>query len=168
MRTLMSGEALIDYAQIYVYDENRPDLPEMHECFAGQANGLCGAAVPGFLFLVTGLRTGEVAFVVELHDESPPLDDGWEEIVEASFRPAGRAALVAWGEEWSWPLDLAEVDYRVRYCGAGMDEAHDQTRMDGDVALDRYLLQFWPAPARPDRVVKQTSANAAYWHASTK
>lgn len=97
VRTLMSGEALIDYAQIYVYAENRPDLPEWHECFAGQADGLCGAAAPGFLFLVIGLRTGDVGFVVELHDETPPLDDGWEEIVEVSFRPAGRTALVALG-----------------------------------------------------------------------
>jgi hypothetical protein len=168
VRTLMSGEALIDYAQIYVYADNRPDLPEGHECFAGQVNGLCGAAAPGFLFLVTGLRTGDVGFVVELHDESPPLDDGWEEIVEVSFRPAARTALVAWGEEWSSPLDLAEVDYRVRYCGAGMDEARDQTRMAGEAELDRYLLQFWPAPPQPDRIVKQTSAHAAYWHATIK
>ena len=29
---------------------------------------------------------------------------------------------------------------------------------------DRYLLQFWPAPPAPDRVVRQTSFRAAYWH----
>ena len=122
----------------------------------------------GFLFLVTGLRTGEVGSVVELLGESAPLDDGWVDIVGVSFRAAGRAALVAWGEQWSLPLDLAEVAYRVRCCGAGMDEARDQTRMDGDAELDRYLLQFWPAPARPDRVVKQTGATVAYWHPSTR
>ncbi|WNV84686.1 hypothetical protein [Umezawaea sp. Da 62-37] len=81
----MSGEALVDYAQIYVHDPDRPDLPTMDECFAGQANGPCGAAVPDFLFLVTGLRTGEVGFVVEWHDEHPPLDNRWEEIVEVSL-----------------------------------------------------------------------------------
>jgi hypothetical protein len=46
-----------------------------------------------------------------------------------------------------------------------MDEGHDQdTRMDEDPEVDRYLLQFWPGPPAPDRVVKQTSATAAYWH----
>ncbi|MGP3977140.1 hypothetical protein ACTWQF_24625 [Streptomyces sp. 8N114] len=30
--------------------------------------------------------------------------------------------------------------------------------------LDEYLLQFWPTPPEPDRVVKQTSDSAAYWH----
>jgi hypothetical protein len=90
------------------------------------------------------------------------------DLAGVSFRPAARTALVAWGEEWSSPLDLAEVDYRVRYCGAGMDEARDQTRMAGEAELDRYLLQFWPAPPQPDRIVKQTSAHAAYWHATIK
>jgi hypothetical protein len=35
---------------------------------------------------------------------------------------------------------------------------------DEDPLIDRYLLQFWPAAPAPDRVVKQTSAKAAYWH----
>jgi hypothetical protein len=26
------------------------------------------------------------------------------------------------------------------------------------------LLQLWPAPPAPDRIVCQTSAHAAYWH----
>ena len=65
---LLASEAItigIRYAQLYFYDETRPGLPAMHECFAGQVNGLCAAAVPGFLFLVTGLRAGDVGFVVE-------------------------------------------------------------------------------------------------------
>jgi hypothetical protein len=143
-------------------------LPSITEVLTVHCLCQTGAAVPGFLFLITGLRTGEVGFVVESHDESPPFDNSWEEIVEVSFRPSGRAALVAWGEEWSSPLDLAEVDYRVRYCGEGMDEARDQTRMSGEDELDRYLLQFWPEPSQPDQIVKQTSANSAYWHASVK
>ncbi|MEU5099597.1 hypothetical protein [Streptomyces sp. NPDC020996] len=58
-----------------------------------------------------------------------------------------------------------ETDYRVRYCAKGMDEARRQdTRSSDEPELDCYLLQFWPAPAAPDRVLKQTSAIAAYWH----
>ncbi|WP_371649995.1 hypothetical protein [Streptomyces mirabilis] len=29
---------------------------------------------------------------------------------------------------------------------------------------DRYLLQFWPAPPEPARLLKQTGRAAASWH----
>jgi hypothetical protein len=161
--TLMSGDAWVHYGQIYV--ESGEELPELSACFGGQQNGLCGAAEPGTLYLVTGLHTGTVGFAVEVHDEPPPVDERWEEIVEVSFRPAGETALVCWAGEAHWPLDLAQGDYRVRYCGTRMDEGREaDTRMDGEPELDRYLLQFWPGPPEPDVVIKQTSAIAAYWH----
>lgn len=165
MRTLFTGEVHVHYGQVYVEsgDELVSELPES---FTGQANGLCGAAQPGSLFLITGLHTGDVGFAVELHDGEPPVDDSWEEIVEASFRPtASRVSLVQWAGEASWGLDLAQTDYRVRYCATGMQEAREQdTRLDDEPMFDRYLLQFWPAAPAPDRVVKQTAETAAYWH----
>ena len=45
-----------------------------------------------------------------------------------------------------------------------MDAAHDGTLLEGEPAIDAYLLQFWPAPPAPDRVVKVTSKEAKYWH----
>ncbi|MEV4591111.1 hypothetical protein [Streptomyces chartreusis] len=46
-----------------------------------------------------------------------------------------------------------------------MDEARQQdTRLDDQPQLDCYLVQFWPAPPTTDRVLKQTSQAAAYWH----
>jgi hypothetical protein len=160
----MTGPAWVSYAQIYVESSDDP-MPELSECFAGQQNGLCGAAVPGVLWLITGLHTGEVDFAVELHDEEPPLDDTWEDVVEATYRPRGDVALNGWGGEGHWPLALVPVDYRVRYSAWGMDAGHQAAPpMDDEPLVDRYLLQFWPAPAEPDRVLKQTSAQAAYWH----
>src|SRR5690348_16345881 len=157
-RTLMRGPARVSYAQIYV--ESSENYSSMEECFAGQQNGLCGAAVAGKLFLITGLHDGQVAFAVELYDGEPAIDDEWEEIVEASYRPIGAPALVAWGGG-AWELDLEpEVDYRVRYCGWGMDAAHRDGQQEGEPPVDRYVLQFWPAPAAPDRVVKVTSREA--------
>jgi hypothetical protein len=47
----------------------------------------------------------------------------------------------------------------VQYTARGMDEADSGTEMDV------YGLWFWPAPAAPDAVIKQTSKSAAYWHA---
>ncbi len=94
VRTLMSGPAQVHYGQIYV--ESGSEFPDMTECFGGQCNGLCGAAIPGFLFLITGLHTGYVGFTAELHDEPPPVNEGWQEIVETSFHPMGEATLVGW------------------------------------------------------------------------
>ncbi|MFF4602604.1 hypothetical protein ACFY12_07595 [Streptomyces sp. NPDC001339] len=166
MRRLVEGEVHVHYGQIYV--ESDPDSfgPDLAEAFAGQSSGLCGAAIPGALWLTTGLHTGNVGFAVEVHSRAPSLDAAWEDVVEVSFRPvSGNSVLVQWAGEASWELNLEETDYRVRYCAKGMDEAHQQdTRMDDEPQVDCYLLQFWPAPPAPDRVLKQTSQMAVYWH----
>ncbi|WP_171163360.1 hypothetical protein [Streptomyces sp. I05A-00742] len=166
MRRPVQGEVHVHYGQIYV--ESDPDNfgRDLDEAFAGQCSGLCGAAVPGSLWLTTGLHTGSVEFTVEVHDREPPLDAVWEDVVEASFRPlSDSSALVQWAGEDAWELGLRETDYRVRYCAEGMDEgSRVDTRMDSEPQRDRYLLQFWPAPPAPDRILKQTSEIAAYWH----
>ncbi|TDW71029.1 hypothetical protein [Kribbella pratensis] len=165
MRTLMNEPARVAYAQIYV--QSGEDYADLGECFAGQRNGLCGAAVPGKLFLVTGLHTGRVGFTVELHDTMPSVEYSAEDVVEAPYRPIGDAKLVTWGGSagpWSLALE-PQTDYRVRYSAWGMDEGHQAgPPMDGEPLVDRYLLQFWPARPAPDRVVKETSKQAAYWH----
>ncbi|MER7406193.1 hypothetical protein ABT373_27875 [Streptomyces sp. NPDC000070] len=166
MRRPVEGEVHVHYGQIYV--ETDPDNFELGlaEAFAGQSAGLCGAAAPGTLWLNTGLHTGDVGFAVEVHEQAPPLDPAWEDVVEVPFRPVSAgSALVEWGGRASWQLGLEETDYRVRYCAKGMDRASERdTRVDGEPPLDCYLLQFWPAPPEPDRVLKQTSQAAAYWH----
>ncbi|MEQ0557762.1 hypothetical protein ABJI51_01675 [Amycolatopsis sp. NEAU-NG30] len=165
MRIAVDGDVHVSYSQLYVQStDGEPFDGDLSACFAGQRNGLCGAALPGHLFLVTGLHTGNVGFTAEVHDTEPP-DPGGEDVVEASFRPSGGAALVTWGGGDWWDLGLAPGDYRVRYSGFGMDAGrHRDTRMDGEPEMDRYVLQFWPALPAPDAVVRQTSAIAAYWH----
>jgi hypothetical protein len=161
VRTLMSGTAWADYGQLYV--TGGEGSFGMDECFGGQANGLCGGAVPGTLFLMTGTNVGEVDFTVESHDQAPPVGEEWEDVVEVSFRPSGATALYSWAYENSWPLDgLTPGDYRVRYCAVGMDDA--RAADPPSPSRERYLLQFWPAPPEPDRVVRRTSEHAAYWH----
>ncbi|WP_457785853.1 hypothetical protein [[Kitasatospora] papulosa] len=116
--------------------------------------------------MITGLHTGDVGFAVEIHDEDPPLDPVWEDVVEVSFRPASESTrLVQWAGEAVWDLNLALTDYRVRYCAQGMDEGNKRdTRASGEPQVDSYLLQFWPASPRADRVVRQTSRIASFWH----
>ncbi|WP_206055142.1 hypothetical protein [Nocardia sp. CS682] len=163
----LEREVGVSYGQIYVESAPGGINSRMDEAFAGQSSGLCGAAVPGELFLRTGLHTGDVGFTVEVHGQAPPLDPAWEDVVEVSFYPVSdRSFLVQWAGEASWDLDLKEgLDYRVRYCAQGMDQAREKdVRLDDEPLLDRYLLQFWPAPPEPDRVVRQTSQVAAYAH----
>lgn len=164
MRTVLSGEVNVRYGQVYV--ESSVWGYAMDECFAGQSNGLCGSGAPGGLFLNTGLFTGKVGFTVELHDQEPPMDDAWEDVVEAPFRPLGPdVVLVEWDGEHCWNLGLEERDYRVRYCAIGMDTACAfDTRPDDGPQVDQYCLQFWPTAPSPDHVIKQTSEIAAHWH----
>lgn len=162
----LDGEVHVHYGQIYVVSDPESVGPDMLEAFVGQSVGLCGAAIPGALWLTTGLHTGNVGFTVEVRSAAPPLDPAWEDVVEVSFRPVSpRSMLMQWAGEACWELDLKEIDYRVRYCAQGMDQARQQdTRLGDEPLLDRYLLQFWPAPPEPDRIVRQTTEIAAYWH----
>ncbi|WP_331769547.1 hypothetical protein OG948_37985 (plasmid) [Embleya sp. NBC_00888] len=165
MRTVFEGSVRVAYSQMYV-DSRVQGAAIEGDHRAGQANGLCGAAVEGFLFLVTGMHTGSVGLTIEVHDGPPAVDGRWEEVVEAPFTPRTRTVRLAqWGDADACEFELDPVDHRVRYCAVGMDEAgaHGVVSI-GEPPVDRYLLQFWPAPVEPDRVVGQTSDEAAYWH----
>ncbi|MEU9206990.1 hypothetical protein AB0D27_03305 [Streptomyces sp. NPDC048415] len=167
MRRVYSGELPVSYRQFYV--ESRPGEfgADPSDACAGQSNGLCGAAVPGYLFLTTGLHTGTVGLTVEVHDSPPPLGESWEEVVEVSFRPESPSTvLLPWGDGPLCALELPVADYRVRYCGRGMDQAEEEELavLAGEGIVDHYLLQFWPAVTGADQVIRQTSRSADYWH----
>jgi hypothetical protein len=165
-----SGSIHVHHGQAYVESGGpEPDI-DMDATFRGQTQGLCGARVPGSLFLITGLHTGQVGFRIETRDREPPIDESYEDIVEASFRPASRhAALVEWGAEATYPFPLEPRNYRVRYSARWMDAGREEdSLLGGEPVVDWYLLEFWPAPRSPDRIVTQASEIAAYWHAYTQ
>ena len=170
MPIVFDQEIHVHYGQFYVESRTDDFFEGLTESRGGQANGLCGAAVPGLLFLTTGLHTGHTRVTVEVLDAPAPIGDEWEDVVEASFRPAtAKVALVQWAGEASWPLPLVPIDYRVRYSATGMDRARGRdTLLAGEPLLDRYLLQLWPAPLAPDAVIRETSRCAAYWHAHAR
>jgi hypothetical protein len=68
-----------------------PEIPEVD--FSG--NGLV-AVVPGGVVIRTGLEAGHVQITIGILDGPPPASaDGWEDIVEVSWRAAvGRASIV--------------------------------------------------------------------------
>src|SRR5262245_38211876 len=102
----------------------------MFHAFRGQTNGLCGVAVRGALWLITGLHSGRVGFTVDVLDAAPPIDDAWEEIVEVSFSVPGEdealehdgkeiiyrdVYLAEWAGGGSYRIPILPGTYRVRY-----------------------------------------------------
>lgn len=118
----------------------------------GQANGLCAAAVPGQLSMVTGTHTGPVHVIVELHADEPPLEDEWEEAVEVPFSSGADDLVLTAFQDSTEPLNLPPGNYRMRYCARGMEEAWEADSTDEPI--DHYRLQFWPSR---DRVLRRTS-----------
>jgi hypothetical protein len=96
---VFDGRLHVHYGQAYVFSGDADETADMEACFRGQTSGLIGAALPGELFLLTGLHTGEVAFRVEVASFEPSLEGAWEECVEVSFEPAGEARLVDWDRD---------------------------------------------------------------------
>jgi hypothetical protein len=164
VEVLLNRDVMVEYAQLYVHGYGSIDNVAIDEPFEGQLNGLCGAAQSGALLLSTGLRFGPVHVIAERHSEPPAPGDGWEDVVEVSFAaPDSDIVLRQWDGD-RFPLRLPAGDYRVRVSARGMDLGNDVETLDGDVPVDTYLLQFWPAPPTQDRVLRQTSNTARIKH----
>ncbi|MDR7275298.1 hypothetical protein [Catenuloplanes atrovinosus] len=163
MAVLFDAEISVHYGFVMLSDGDDP--PDLIESRAGQRNGLCGAAIPGGLAMVTGLHTGRVPFVVRWHDEEPPVGAEWEDVVEVPFRPASPELVLSAFEDFFDVRVPSAGSLRTRYCAVGMDAANDRdTILDDEPTIDRYLLSLWPAEPAPDAVLRQSSAVAAYWH----
>lgn len=133
--------------------------------FAGQVNGLVGAASGLCLYVNLARRSGGSPVRIVLESEPAPADvDSWEDIVEVSIAIPSDAAVVwsAWAGDDGGDLDLPSGTYRVRVSAFGRDAGREGESADG--AVDHYLLELWPAPVRPDAIIKSTSADADYWH----
>lgn len=165
VKVLFDGRMDVSYGQAYVEPVDPDDDVDHEDDFAGQVNGLLGAAEPGVLYLTTGLHTGDVGFRLVIAERAPELSDEWEDVVEASFESDGPSMVVEWGAGALCEFELPSVPHRVRYCARGMDEARDGgVVMDEDPLVDHYELTFWPADPEPDAIVRVGSKSAEYWH----
>jgi hypothetical protein len=159
----------VHYGQAYLESSGNTEGMSLKGCFIGQANGLCGAASPGTLFLLTGLHTGCVNFTLDVLDSAPPLDESWEEIIEVSFTPrSDKTVLSEWGGESVCDVPLLQKSYRVRYCARDMDRGGEIDTIVDEDPVDSYALIFWQADPAPDVIIKQTSDCATYWHNEIK
>lgn len=165
MPRVFDGLVRVDYGQFYLAHGLGDDGPDLLEAFRGQANGLCGAVMPGLLFLETATTSGKVGVTIDVHENAPPIDDMWEEIVEVPFEAIGEELnLIEMLSGRTKNLPLPPNAYRVRYCIRGMDQIRDPDLHVGEVGADCYHLAFWPAAHAPDAIIKQTSERAAYWN----
>jgi hypothetical protein len=133
--------------------------------FAGQVNGLVGAASGLGLFVNLARRSGGSPVCIVLAPQAAPADvEAWEDIVEVSIAipPGAEVVWRTWAGENGGGVDLPSGTYRVRVSACGRDAGHRDEFADG--AVDRYLLELWPAPVRPDAIIQSTSDDAEYWH----
>lgn len=165
MEVLFDGPVWVHYRFLALEAPESPFTVRglLGESFGGQANGLCGAQVPYALQMHTGLHTGEVPVRVERYDERPGVADEWEDVVEVSVTILDAEYAVTAFEDWYGLGPLEPGDYRARWCASGMDAGADADCAGPGEAPDRYLLQLWPQAPEPDVVVRQGSAQAAYW-----
>jgi hypothetical protein len=154
-----------DYGQFdLVWGDDYGFDGDFERFFAGQSNGLVGAASGQGLYLHLARRSGGSPVRIVLHGDAPTLDSDYEDIVEVSITvPIGtQPTWSTWAGEESGPLSLPPGSYRVRTSARGRDAGRDGEFADG--AVDFYLLEVWPAPVRPDSIIRSTSADAEYWH----
>ncbi|MFF0343492.1 hypothetical protein [Kribbella sp. NPDC004875] len=133
--------------------------------FAGQVNGLVGAARANGVYLHFGRRSGGSPVRIVLIDEAPgESGSSWEDVVEVSIDvPSGtQVRWVSWHGDGGVLDGVGAGEYRLRVSARGRDAGHDGEFADGPV--DAYLLQLWPAPARPDAILRVGSSDAEYWH----
>ena len=164
-REVFADKVFAQYGQAYVQAANA-DFSAAHS--KGQANGLCGAAIPGQLFLVFGTHTGHVHLSIRICSDEPTLSEEWEEVVEVPFSPptGTEVGFVDWNREVWAPVPLLPGTYRARYSAKNfrLAELGDQDFDPSGECVERYELVFWPAPIRADAILKVTSLHAKYWH----
>jgi hypothetical protein len=168
VKRLFARKVKVPFGKMY-FQGAVNEWPDMKMCFDRQENGLCGARMRSLLLLITCVHTGCVNVTVDLWDSEPPLGDSWEEAVEVSFvvnDPEWTGIWVGWGSEGWHPIDLRPGKYRVRYCARNMDtgQRKDAPSSGREEPTDEYSLSFWVASGAHDRVIRQTSEIAAYWH----
>ena len=132
--------------------------------FAGQVNGVAGAAVGDGLYINLARRSGGSQVTISLCSGEPTLNGDWEDIVEVTVTvPSGaQPRWPTWAAEETGALALPPGEYRVRVSARGRDAG--AAGEFEDTLVDFYLVEFWPADDQPDAVVRVGSADATYWH----
>ena len=114
---------------------DRSNVEDMRGRSGGRAMGAGGLGVGGLLLLLVLSWATGIDLTSIVGGGSP-----------APAEPAGTTGKVTASPEEEKMVDMVDAV------------------MDDEEVVDSYLLSFWPAPPMSDRIVKQTSDAAAYWH----
>lgn len=163
MTLIYSGNFHTTMSQMYLESSGFNACEYFAESFLGQSNGLIGTAVPGGAVLVVGIHTGKISLTVDLFDTQPPIDDTWEEIVEASCVVTDTPVYLnpCMGDASEELSQLLVGVYRVRFCARMFGETDTAGVLNSS---ENYLLALWPDILRPDEIIKQTRPKAISWH----
>lgn len=163
MRQLPYTAIFTDYGQFHLVWSEDGAAGDLDARFAGQINGLVGAALPGGVYINLARRSGGSSVCIRLYDDEPPVSGWYEDIVEVStVIPEGAdIAWVSWGGESNGALpSVPGGPYRIRVSAKGRDEADELA----EGVADSYGIDIWPAPVKEDAILRSTSKDAAYWH----
>ncbi len=134
--------------------------------FAGQENGLVGAADPSGVYINLARRSGGSAMRIILLDSAPALHSAeYEDVVEVStLIPADPTCRwQTWAGETSGPLlGLTSGSYRLRVSSHGRDAGAEGEFAEG--LVDSYLIEIWPAEPEPEQIIRSGTEIARYWH----
>lgn len=128
--------------------------------------GLASTTEEDYATLLVPRQHGQLPFRLEVHARPPVVDPAWDAVVELSLRGGGPVRMTGWAGEGvvQGPV-LADVDLRARYAvrdgQAGSEQFH-QGRGDEPPA-EAYVVQLWPSPPAPARVVRAISPWSQYW-----
>lgn len=165
-RILFAGVVDTNYGLFDITWGDEPRSDDLASTFRGQHNGLVGAADPRAIHFVLARRSGGSAIRIELLPSAPPPPAAeWEDVVEVSATvPAdNHPRWLTWSDMDYGDLGaLPAGPYRIRTSALGRDQAVDDEFAER--CLDCYLIQLWPAPLEPDRIVRIGSENAASYH----
>lgn len=160
MRTV-EGVVLADYSQV-----------ELHAGIGGVVDlpadtGLASALDDEYAILTVARQYGDVPVRIEVHDGPPPDDPAWDAAVELSLRSGDEVRVTGWAGAGLLAAPVPRgVTLRARYAVRDGQAGSEQFRA-GDgwqaAAAERYVLQLWPAPAAPARLVTASSPWSQYW-----
>ncbi|GCD89242.1 SRPBCC domain-containing protein [Nocardioides sp. LS1] len=161
MRTEHTSRLTVDNNQFVICDA---DADEDLVLPASEANSLVAhdVGVAMFVSVISGGYDGQVNVTTVAYGDEPPLMRNWEDVVEVSVRCATGLIVGELMEGGLIPLVEGGGDYRLRVSARGRDLAaardlEDDDEVDIDRVVEDFLIEAWPSPPAPMRVLRADS-----------
>lgn len=103
---------------------------------------------------------------INILESVPEINVDYDDVVEVSFvNESSTLGLCQWAHEQTYPLELPEGTYRVRYSVKGMGKEHGEgDDWETPVPGQRHLIQLWQSEINSDAILKSQSEPGCYWH----